>query len=167
LSMFLNSSADTLMFSILDMNDERICMPSSRWNVWDRSAQLRPWEDGMLWPSSRLMWGDSSQGANLFGNDAATINRFESISNQTDETGGQGRLKIRGFTQDGTGAALGSCLIQGFINSNDVYVGQCVSDGGGYYEFCSQYSGQAHYLVAYKPGSPDVAGTTVNTLVPS
>ena len=28
-------------------------------------------------------------------------------------------------------------------------------------------AGTQHYLVAYKPGSPDTAGTTVNTLTPT
>jgi hypothetical protein len=53
------------------------------------------------------------------------------------------------------------------LTSNDTYVGQAVSDSAGYYELGTPYSGQAHYVVAYLPGSPDVSGTSVNTLIPT
>jgi hypothetical protein len=48
----------------------------------------------------------------------------------------------------------------------DVRIDTTTSDANGLYEF--RYAGQpptTYYLVAYKAGSPDVAGTTVNTLV--
>ena len=71
---------------------------------------------------------------------------------------------ISGVTQDSTGAALGSCVIQLFRTPSDTLVGEMVSDASGNYQFDNPGSGP-FYIVAYKQGAPDVAGTTVNTLV--
>jgi hypothetical protein len=45
-------------------------------------------------------------------------------------------------------------------------VDQSVSDGSGNYSLICAGSG-TFYVVAYKAGGPDVAGTTVNTLIGS
>lgn len=73
-------------------------------------------------------------------------------------------LRIFGVTRDGAGIALAGCTVHLFRTSDDVEVGETVSDGAGNYEFRSVSAAAAHYVVAYKPGSPDRAGTTVNTL---
>ena len=55
--------------------------------------------------------------------------------------------------------------MQGFVTATDAYVGQDVSrDDGTYLLGTETVAGVAHYLVAYKAGSPDIGGTTVNTL---
>jgi len=75
-------------------------------------------------------------------------------------------FRITGTTKDSTGAALGSCVVDWFRTSDDVKLDTVTSDANGLFEF--RTAGQppnAYYLVAYKTGSPDVAGTTVSTLV--
>lgn len=72
--------------------------------------------------------------------------------------------KITGVTMDSTGAALGSCVVQLFRSSNDLLIEESTSDGSGNYSFTLPIAGP-FYIVAYKAGAPDVAGTTVNTLV--
>jgi hypothetical protein len=75
-------------------------------------------------------------------------------------------FRIVGTTKDSTGAVLGNCVVDWFDTPTDVRLGTTTSDANGLFEFRS--AGQppnAYYLVAYKAGSPDVAGTTVNTLV--
>lgn len=75
-------------------------------------------------------------------------------------------FRLTGTTKDSTGAALGACTVDWFNTADDTKLGTTTSDANGLYEFRS--AGQppnAYYLVAYKVGSPDVAGTTVNTLV--
>jgi hypothetical protein len=75
-------------------------------------------------------------------------------------------FKISGITKDSTGAVLASCTVDLFITSTNILFGTATSDANGYYQFLG--IGQpptAFYIVAYKAGSPDVAGTTVNTLV--
>lgn len=75
-------------------------------------------------------------------------------------------FRIVGTTKDANGVALGSCVVDWFRTSDDVKLDTVTSDANGLFEF--RTAGQppnAYYLVAYKAGSPDVAGTTVNTLV--
>lgn len=74
-------------------------------------------------------------------------------------------FKITGTTKDSSGVALGNCTVHLFDSVTDVLIERKSSDTNGYFEFWE--AGQpphAYYVVAYKPGSPDVAGTTVNTL---
>lgn len=47
---------------------------------------------------------------------------------------------------------------------DDVKVEQTLSDGSGNFAFTVGL-GETYYVVAYLPGSPDRAGTTVNTLL--
>jgi len=70
---------------------------------------------------------------------------------------------ISGVTKDSTGAVLPACTVDLFRTADDVFVATTTSDGSGNYSF-SLAGGGTYYLVAYKAGAPDVAGTTVNTL---
>lgn len=71
---------------------------------------------------------------------------------------------VSGITKDAAGAALGSCVVKCFITATDVLFSQTTSDGSGNYTLTTPI-GVAVYLVSYKAGTPDVAGTSVNTLV--
>lgn len=74
-------------------------------------------------------------------------------------------FRISGTTKDSTGSALGNCVVDWFRTSDDAKLDSVTSDANGLFEF--RTAGQppnAYYLVAYKSGSPDVAGTTVATL---
>lgn len=75
------------------------------------------------------------------------------------------RLTLTGVTRDNTGAPLGNCIVQLFRTANDQIVEEVTSDGSGNFLFNIVGLGQQYYLVAYKVGSPDTAGTSVNTLV--
>jgi len=68
-----------------------------------------------------------------------------------------------GVTKDSAGVALGACVVQLFRTMNDAFIEEQVSDGSGNFLFYPPDSGP-YYIVAYKAGAPDVAGTTVNTL---
>lgn len=72
-------------------------------------------------------------------------------------------LYISGVTKDSTGAALGGCAVSLFRTSDGALILSAISDATGNYSFPILVSGQ-FYVVAYKAGSPDVAGVTVNTL---
>jgi hypothetical protein len=71
---------------------------------------------------------------------------------------------IRGVTKDSAGAVLGNCVVQLFKTDDDAFLGQTTSDANGAYVLYASPTIQ-HYLVAYLAGSPDVSGTTVNTVV--
>jgi len=71
---------------------------------------------------------------------------------------------ITGVTRDVTGAALASCPIVLFRTADNSIAAQTTSDASGNY-LVNASPALTHYAVAYKAGSPDVAGTTANTLV--
>ena len=71
---------------------------------------------------------------------------------------------IAGVTKDSSGAALGGCTVNLFLTSTNQIVATVISDADGNYSF-SVASSNPYYAVSYKAGSPDVAGTTLNTLV--
>lgn len=70
------------------------------------------------------------------------------------------------MTKDSAGAVLTSATVKLFRTTTDEKLLEVVSDAvTGVYEFNLNQSGWAHYVVVYKAGAPDVAGTSVNTLV--
>jgi hypothetical protein len=74
-------------------------------------------------------------------------------------------FSLTGRTLDSTSAALPGCRVEGFTTGSDIYIGDTVSDGSANYTLPVGFNSGTFYLVAYLPGAPDVAGTTVNTLV--
>lgn len=78
--------------------------------------------------------------------------------------GASANTAILGVTRDSTGSALGSCVVELFQTGGEIITAKTVSDAAGAFRFDQPGSGP-FFLVAYKPGSPDLAGTTVNTLI--
>jgi hypothetical protein len=76
------------------------------------------------------------------------------------------QAEISGVTLDSTSTPLGSCVVHLYLTATDEQLGTTTSNAStGAFNFTvARYSPRTHYIVAYKPGSPDVAGTTVNTL---
>jgi hypothetical protein len=62
---------------------------------------------------------------------------------------------------------LASCAVSLYRTSDDVLFEKVTSDANGAYSFSAIGLSEQYYLVAYKAGSPDVSGTTINTLVGS
>lgn len=83
------------------------------------------------------------------------------------------RYRITGVTKNSANAVLPGCTVEIYEtvpNSSEPrgqLRGTTVSDANGYYslEVTSNASGLTFKVDAYLAGSPDVAGTTVNTLV--
>lgn len=73
-------------------------------------------------------------------------------------------VTITGVTKDSGGVALGGCTVKLFNRATDAKEQETVSDGSGNYAFVVDKT-QLYYVLAYKAGAPDVAGTTVNTVV--
>jgi hypothetical protein len=75
-------------------------------------------------------------------------------------------FQITGVTRDASGATLASCTVDLFRTSNDTKMATTTSDGSGVFTFSIGIADTSvnYYLVAYKAGSPDVFGTTANTL---
>lgn len=73
---------------------------------------------------------------------------------------------ITGTTKDSTGAALPNCSLVLLRTADNSVAALGTSDGSGNYRLGASPTVQ-HRLDAYLTGSPDVAGSTVNTLVGS
>lgn len=71
---------------------------------------------------------------------------------------------VTGITRDSSGVATGNCAVHLILTDTDNVVQELVSDASGNFTFYNPGSGP-FYIVAYKTGSPDIAGTTVNTLI--
>ena len=71
---------------------------------------------------------------------------------------------LSGITRDLNEAPLGNCTVDMFKTLTDEKVATTVSDGQGNFAFVIAPVSGPFYLVAYFVGSPDVAGTTLNTL---
>ena len=67
-----------------------------------------------------------------------------------------------------TGVPLGVCVVELYLTATDEPLMKTTSDANGYFSFSvARFSPATHYMVAYKVGSPDTAGTTLNTLTGS
>lgn len=130
-----------------------------------RVSQIDPNRWTTLWPLPRMCNGDAAAPLGLLGQsdyDSGWAHRW------LKRCRGNGTVKfIMGQCKDSNGNAVGGAVVQGFVTSGDVFVTETACDDKGYYELGTPYPGVGHYLVAYRAGSPDIAGTTVNTLVPT
>lgn len=140
---------------------------------WDRGGARGPntWKDKNRWVSlwPRGSFGGGNDGSNPYtpiGSDLGAVAQYEPYS--CDGPGCQTVRFIKGICYDSDSVIVANAIVQGFRTVDDVYVGQDVSRLDGSYVLGTDNSTSVqHYLVAYKPGSPDIAGTTVNTLLPT
>ena len=75
-----------------------------------------------------------------------------------------GNFSISGQTLDAAGSPLADCRVELNDSRNDVEYAETVSDGSGNYSFTLPWNSWNWQIIAYKVGSPDVAGVTVDTL---
>lgn len=143
------------------------------WPKWDRGGGLGPrtWKDPNRWYS---LWSFGcrvgsgapigSDGAGWY--DLSMKDLFEPYS--CDGPGNQSLKFIKGLAVDTSDAPLQGVNLQAFRTSDDTFAGYEVqSREDGSYDLATNFPGVNHYVVAYLAGSPDRAGTTVNTLVPA
>jgi hypothetical protein len=136
---------------------------------WDRGGAISPrtWKDKNWWYS---LWSYGCRtGMGGGGNDGegsrglSYPDLFEPFS--CDGEGTQTKRFIKGTCVDSVDAPVANAIVQGFVTATDAYVGEVTANNDGTYTLGTEtIAGVQHYLVAYKPGSPDIAGTTVNTL---
>lgn len=74
-------------------------------------------------------------------------------------------MSLSGTSRDSSGAVLGFCTVLVFRTQDNRFIGSTTSDALGAWTF-PLLQGGPFFLVEYKAGSPDLAGTSQNTLVP-
>lgn len=147
--------------------DERGHEP--RWQWQCRSPKT--WKDRNRWYSlwsfgCRVGAGSpiGSDGAGWY--DLSMKDLFEPYS--CDGEGTQSKNFLRGLCVDASDVPVANAIVQAFVTATDAFAGEVQANTDGTYVLgVEQSKATAHYLVAYKPGSPDIAGTTVNTLLPT
>ena len=105
----------------------------------------------------------ASSGAGTSSGIGASMAASDSASVGLGSASGIGRTSIFGVTRDGAGAALGNCVVQLFRTSDDAFQMEAASSVVGNYVLYPDVAGP-FYIVAYKTGSPDLTGATINTL---
>ena len=100
-----------------------------------------------------------------FGGDVGVFGKGWSERYYRHSQGAASRVGFVGVTRDQYGTPVGSCVVQLFLTATDAFIMEVTSDASGNFLLQSWYSPDTHYIVAYKAGSPDIFGTTVNTLV--
>ena len=124
-------------------------------------------------PLARMGWGGrasshwrglvQSAARNLAGR--TVINRGQIGSLIWRGPGGVANFRLSGVTRDSGGTAIGACRVELFVTARDVAIAETVSDASGNFAFDMPGTGP-FYLIAYKAGGTDLAGTTINTLMP-
>lgn len=137
---------------------------------WDRGNRRGPrtWKDPNRWYSlwsfgCRVASGNGSGGDGSSFYDLTTHDMFEPYS--CDGGGCSQNRFIRGTCVDVSDVPVANPIVQAFRTSDDAFMGEVQANTDGTYTVpVASVAGVQHYLVAYKAGSPDIAGTTVNTL---
>jgi hypothetical protein len=107
-----------------------------------------------FWPGNRGLADDSGQLSAVYGR---SIARF---------AWGQGsRVGFVGTTYDQNGNVLGGVTCSLFRTSDRLWIMDVISGGDGSFLLQSFYSPDTHFIVFSKAGSPEVFGTTRQTLV--
>lgn len=140
-----------------------------RWSWQCRSPKT--WRDPINWYSRwsfgcRVGYGDTSGADGAAMRDLTYPDLYEPYS--CDGPGTQSMNFIRGSCKDGSGVAVANAIVQAFVTATDQIAGEVQANTDGTYSVGVQQSkATPHYLVAYKAGSPDITGATVNTLLPT
>ena len=166
MSYLFGLSANFTQIGILDEDRSYLWRPEFAY--WYRGVHLQSLENQYhgLWPASHISSGDPTSPLAYLGQDSCQSGLWGQLEYGTSSAGGPS-VFLRGQTLDANGNPLTGVTVQGFLTSNDLFVGQTVSDANANYALGSPYLGVNHYLVAYLPGSPDRSGTTVNNLIPA
>lgn len=150
--------------------DERGHEPRWQWQcrgpkTWkDRNCWYSLWSYGCRVGNGDVAGADGT--APIGGRSLADTDLFEPYS--CDGDGTQSMNFLLGTCKDSGGTPVANAIVQAFVTATDEFVGQVQGNNDGTYVLGVPRSKVTpHYLVAYKAGSPDIAGTTVNTLLPT
>ena len=121
---------------------------------------------------SRANWGPRSTFRGLTQTDKPGLQSMVAITRGQVGTvvyrspGGYANFTLAGFTRDSNGAPLPGCKVDLILTAGGVFQSSTISAADGSFKFEIQPPGP-YFLVAYKAGAPDVAGTTANNLTTS
>ena len=103
----------------------------------------------------------------LYGDQSLDIGALDAvvwIKSPPHPSGANGRLGFNGFTRDASGGVITGVTVKCMLTATDTKQSEAVSDADGVFVVSTAEAG-GHYLIFYKTGTPDISGTTVNTLL--
>lgn len=128
--------------------------------------------DGMMWEAIhdvwaldgfRCGWWPGAVGLDASGGEMLSAGSFDRMEFTS---GASGFYGFSGVTRDVYGTLIPGATVRLFRTSDSLLVSTVISDPvTGVFMAPTPYWPDAHFLVASKSGVPDVAGTTVQTLV--
>ncbi len=74
---------------------------------------------------------------------------------------------VTGTTRNSRGGILPSVVVSLFTTSTEALISTTTADTNGSFAFTSLASNGPVFMVGYLSGTPDVAGTTLNNIVPT
>ena len=132
---------------------------------WHAQFGIRQRQFSQLWPASGFLSGDRTPGYCLIGLDG---NDCDQWSPWQRNNAGNGATKfLTGQCRDADNAIVGGAVVAAFRTSDNEPAGQSAADDQGNFEIGTVFAGVGHFITAYRAGSPDIAGTTRNDLVPT
>lgn len=137
-----------------------------RWSYQARSPKT--WKDRnkwfSLWSFGCRMTGGDLEGYAVAGQGGLTDHdMYEPYS--CDGNGTVNNRFIIGDCVDDSLVAIANPIVQAFVTATDAFAGEVQGNTDGTFTLpVNTVAGVQHYLVAYKPGTPDIGGTSVNTI---
>lgn len=158
--------ANLFRIELTDEEKGALWIPALGYGFHNRGPQAQAffWDERAMWPRSGFMAGDRSVPTSVLSLDAGDRDDFGPWS--LGLGGKNSPFYLTGYCKDASNNPLGGAIVQAFVTSTDAYVSETRTDDRGWYQ-APCYEAVQHYLVAYYPGSPDKAGSSVNTLVPT
>ena len=135
-------------------------------HTWAGTGCQRPYAQAQWGPRSTFRGLQASEAGQNAPDTAQTMN-WGQVGTRVYRTPPQAPVLygLAGITRDSAGAVLGSCVVSIYRTQDRAWVGDVTSDPStGAWTFAVT-GGSPFFLVEYKTGSPDKAGTSVNTLV--
>ena len=164
MSTFLGTANNQELGFNVSVNDDRLQPPEYKTLGGDFVSTTPMYHADILWPRSR------NQGA------AAALSGVSGMLNPDSAaqawewnvytTGSRHRMVFTGQTLNAAGSPLGGCTVQLFNTATGLLVDTQTSDAGGNYKVTDP-NNVACFMIAYLPGSPDIAGTTIDELTGS
>lgn len=141
---------------------------------WDRADEFQPAPIiGLIFANSDFLGVDDwstdwwpGQGYTLDTGGVSDVKAAAYYQRVWPNSGCNGRLSFAGVTRDQYGSAAANCTVRCYRVSTGELVSQVTSDISGTFIATSPYS-EAHFLTVHRTGPPDIAGASVDTLVPA
>lgn len=154
--------------TLKDTHTERLSQKPYEWQSRSPMTSMDPGRWVSLWSfgmRSGLPSADMNGGA-VIGRGMNTPDNYRSWN--CNIAGYQSANFLIGTCVDASDVPVANAIVQAFVTATDAFEAQVNANVDGTYSVpVRQSKATPHYLVAYKAGAPDTAGTTVNTLLPT